>query len=83
MGEEFVELDSDEFRVQISRDRGENEWIEIGSKIRPKPRAPLCSYLLCRLIAFCHGSDPMNRCDLEAEARWLIDCEEELLVLQR
>ena len=79
MGEEVVQLDSDEFKILVNRDRGGNEWIEVGSKIRPKPRAPLRSYLLCRLIAFLYGSAPKDRCDLEAEARLLVEREKELL----
>jgi hypothetical protein len=79
MGEEAVRLDSDEFTVTISRDRGGGEWITVGSKVRPKARAPLRSYLLCRLIAFRNGSEPNPLCDLEAEARWLVDHEEVIL----
>ena len=79
MGEEAVQFDSEEFRVTISRDRGGNEWIAVGSKVRPRARAPLRSYLLCRFIAFRNGSDPNPRCDLESEARWLVDHEEVIL----
>src|SRR5579871_3254006 len=79
MGEEAVRLDSDEFSVLVMRDRGGNEWIEVGSKIRPKPRAPLRRYLLCRLTGYLFGADPQAPCDLEAESRWLVDHEEEIL----
>lgn len=81
MGEEVVQLDCHEFEVLIRRDRWTNpiEWIEVGSKIRPRPHAPLRRYLLCRVIAYRYGSDPDHAGDLEAEARWLIDHEEEIL----
>jgi hypothetical protein len=73
MGEEAVRLDSEEFTVKIYRDRGGSEWITVGSKVRPKARAPLRNYLLCRLIAFRDGSEPNPACDLKAEAKWLAD----------
>ena len=75
MGDEEVQLDSEEFTVTINRDRGGSEWIVVGSKVRPKARAPLRSYLLCRLIAFRNGSEPhpVRHRGLKAEARWLVD----------
>jgi hypothetical protein len=79
MGEEVVELDSKEFKVPIRRDRGRNEWIEIGTKLGPRPRARLRSYLLARLIAYHEGSEPNTECDLEAEACWLMNHEEKVL----
>jgi hypothetical protein len=79
MGEEAVELHSDEFIVLIHRDRGRNEWVEVGTKVRPRPRAPLRSYLLSRLIDYRDGSEPNQKSRLEAEARWLDEHEEEIL----
>jgi hypothetical protein len=36
----WVRLDSDEFWVGITRDRGD-EWMTVGTKVRPKRHAPL------------------------------------------
>jgi hypothetical protein len=72
MGEARVRLHSEEFVVDVYRDRGGWEWITVGSKIRPRPRAHLRTFLLCRLIAYLDRRlDPNPRIEFEAEAEWL------------
>jgi hypothetical protein len=74
-----VQLSSSEFVVHVIRDRGQ-EWITVGSKIRPKPRAPLRSWPLGSVVAFLDGrSDPYPVLDLATEARWLKQRASEIL----
>jgi hypothetical protein len=66
-----VSLRSDEFVVTIIRDRGE-EWIDVGSKIRPGPRKPIRSWSLGHLVAFLDGAtSPYPIGDLATELDWL------------
>src|SRR6185437_1799398 len=67
----WVRLESEEFAVKIIRDRGQ-EWINVGTKVRPKPRAPLRCPPLGHLLAYLDGDDdPCSISTLEAEAEVL------------
>jgi hypothetical protein len=73
MGDAWVRLQSEEFVVDVCRDRGGLEWITVGSKVRPRPRAHLRSFLLCRLISYLDRKfDPNHRIEFEAAAEWLL-----------
>lgn len=74
-----VRLESDEFVVDIVRDRGQ-EWIVVGTKVRREPHAHLQSWPLGHIVAYLDGAaDPYGVCDLEREANWLADREEDIL----
>ena len=80
MGEAWVRLQSEEFFVEVYRDRGGREWITIGSKVRPKPRAHLRNFLLSRSSSYLDGKlDPNPKIDLEAEAGWLLANQDVIL----
>jgi hypothetical protein len=67
----WVRLESEEFVVGVVRDRGQ-EWITVGTKVRPKPRAPLRSWPLAHVVAYLDGAaNPYPISDLETEANWL------------
>jgi hypothetical protein len=73
MGEAWVRLQSEEFVVDVCRDRGGSEWITVGSKVRPRPRAHLRTFLLSRLISYLDGKlDPNHTIEFEAAAEWLL-----------
>jgi hypothetical protein len=75
----WVRLVSDEFLVDILLDRGE-EWIEVGTKIRPGPRKPLRRWPLGHVVAYLDGAaDPYPISDLENETGWLARRADEIL----
>jgi hypothetical protein len=80
MGEAWVRLQSVEFVVTVFRDRGASEWITVGTKARPRPRAHLRSYLLRRLVSYLDGGlDPNPEgSDLETEAKWLTGRQDQI-----
>ena len=75
----WARLESDEFVIGVVRDRGQ-EWFTAGSKIRPKPRAPLRHWPLGHVVAYLDGaSDPYPISELEIEAAWLVRRAGEIL----
>jgi hypothetical protein len=75
----WVRLASDEFVACVIRDRGQ-EWITVGTKVRPKPRAPLRWWPLGHLVAYLDGAvDPYPLSSLEIEAEWLTRRSGEIL----
>jgi hypothetical protein len=62
-----VTLTSDEFRVTVSRDRGQYSiWVGI-------PNSQKSHWPLGHLVAFLLGEpDPRGVCDLETECDWLV-----------
>jgi hypothetical protein len=80
MGEAWVRLQDDEFVVTAFRDRGGFEWFTVGTKVRPRPRAHLRSFLLERLVSYLDGGqDPNPTADLETQARWLVERQGRIL----
>ena len=70
---------SEEFVLEVIRDRSQ-EWIQVGTKVRPKPRAPLRSWSMGHLVAFLDKqSDPYPISDLKTEAHWLKERGDEIL----
>jgi hypothetical protein len=75
----WVRLESREFVVCVIRDR-DQEWTTVGTKVRPKPRAPLRWWPLSHVVAYLDGArDPYPLCNLETEAEWLIERATQLL----
>ena len=54
----WVRLESHEFFVDVIRDRSQ-EWLEVTSQIRPRPRAPRRGWPLGPVLAYLNGAaDP-------------------------
>jgi hypothetical protein len=74
-----VELRSAEFVITVVRDRGQ-EWITVGTTIRPKPRARFRWWPLGHVVAFLDGrADAYGLVGLDTEMGWLIDRRDEVL----
>ncbi len=75
----WVRLESDEFLVDVIRDRGQH-WINVTAKARPRPRARRRGGPLGHLLAYLDGAaDPYPISDLETEARLLLERRGEIL----
>jgi hypothetical protein len=74
-----VALRSAEFVVTVVRDRGQ-EWINVGTTVRPGPRKPLPWWPLGHLVAYLDGrQDPFGLVGLDTEMGWLWDRRDEVL----
>lgn len=74
-----VELRSMEFIITIGRDRGQ-EWITVGTTVRPGPRKPLRWWPLAHVVAFLDGRpEPYGIVGLDTEMSWLRDRRGEVL----
>lgn len=80
MGEWYVVLENDQFTILVTRDRGNHESIEIGSKVRPRPRAHKRQWSLSHLRGFLEGGkDHYSFKNLADQVAWLGENEEKLL----
>lgn len=74
-----VELRSAEFVVNVVRDRGQ-EWITVGTTVRPGPRKPLRRWPLGHVVAFLDGrADPYGLVGMDTQMSWLLDRRGEVL----
>ncbi len=74
-----VELRSAEFVVIIGRDRGQ-EWITVGTTVRPGPRQTLRWWPLGHVVGFLDGrAYPYGLVGLDTEMGWLRDRWDEVL----
>lgn len=73
--------ETEEFRLDVERDRGGYVGINVGSKVRRKPRAHMRGpWSLSHLRGFLEGhSDHFVFADIEEKIRWLEDNLESLL----
>ena len=80
MGEWFVHYENSEFILGISKDRGDHIGIELGSKIRRKPKAQMRGpWSMGHLRGYLEGKkDHFKFEDVGEEASWLEDNETEL-----
>src|SRR3954470_23754047 len=75
----WARLESEEFVIGVVRDRGQ-EWFTVGSKVRPKPRAPRRHWPLGHIVAYLDGAaGPYPVSGLELEAGWLVRRAGEIL----
>jgi hypothetical protein len=77
MGEWYVLLDSSELQIVVSHDRNEFTYLEIGSKVRPRPGAHLRSWSLGHIRGFLDGEDVHYQFhNLNEQIEWLKDHED-------
>lgn len=79
MGEWFLDFENVEFTLQILHDRSGGEFIEIGSKIRSKPRAHIKSWSLGFIRGFLEGQTKDHVFEnLKSESEWLLENEDRI-----
>lgn len=76
MGDWFLDFENVEFTLQILHNRSGGEYIEIGSKIRSKPRAHIKSWSLGFIRGYLEGQ-PKDYVfeSLKRESEWLVENE--------
>ena len=79
MGEWYVNLEGTELFITVSHDRGGTTFIDIGTKIRRRPRAHIRYWSLGHIRGYLEGKDKHYSFScIDEQIKWLLNNEEEL-----
>jgi hypothetical protein len=76
MGEWYINLEGSEFFISVSHDRGGSTFIDVGTKVRKRPRAHIRDWSLGYIRGYLEGKNEHYRfSNIDDQIEWLRDNE--------